>query len=135
MPQHVMLLDTTPTCMWYRHQQRIIITSTGYKYPTTINAWTYDTIMHMFNNNSPTSTHHLSYMHSPTITPSINIYAIIIIHNIFTTRQFHVISHNSSRGENTPCYDIIILNTQQFIHTSSYNHINLYTKDLQSIRS
>jgi len=23
MPQHIMPLDTIPTCMWYRHQQRL----------------------------------------------------------------------------------------------------------------
>jgi len=53
---------------------------------------------------------------------------------IITTQQSHIISHNSSNGENTPYYDIIRFNTQQIIYTSSYNHIKLYTKGLQSIR-
>jgi len=62
MPNYAMRLDTTPTCMWYHHQQgrhlkmqqkhhitfilntKYSITSTGYKYPTTYDARTYDTL-------------------------------------------------------------------------------------------
>ena len=42
---------------------------------------------------------------------------IININNIITTQQLRIISHDSSKGENTPYYDITIFNTQQpFIH-------------------
>ena len=71
-------------------------------------------------------------MQSPHPIININhVHFILTINNmIITTQQFHIISHNSSNGENTPYYDIITFNTQQIIYTSSYNHIKLYTKGL-----
>jgi len=33
---------------------------------------------------------------------------VININNIITTQQLRIISHDSSKGENTPYYDIIV---------------------------
>jgi len=74
-------------------------------------------------------------MHSPTISSSFNIYALININYIITTQQLLTISHNPSKGENTSYYDKHLVQHLSIIHTSSYNHIKLFTKDLQGIRS
>jgi len=66
----------------------------------------------------PTSS---TYMHSPTILTSLQI-------------NNSTISHNSSKGENPPYYDKHHIQHLSIIHTSSYNHIKLITKDLQDIQ-
>jgi len=43
--------------------------------------------------------HHLTYMHSPTISQSINIY--VFTNDITINQQHHIISHNPNKGENT----------------------------------
>jgi len=62
-----------------------------------------------------------------------NIIMIIInihinINNITTNQQLHIISHNSSKGENKSHYDKHHIQHLLIIHTSSYNHIKLFTK-------
>ena len=73
----------------------------------------------------------LPYMYSPSISQSINIY---VFANIDIIQQHHMISHNSSKGENTSHHDKNHIQHLSIIHTSSYNHIKLFIKDLQSIR-
>jgi len=73
----------------------------------------------------------LPYMYSPSISQSINTY---VFANIDIIQQHHMISHNPSKGENTSHHDKHHIQHLSTIHTSSYNHINLFTKDLQSIR-
>jgi len=85
-------------------------------------------------------------MHSLTISQSSNIFVftnnITIIqhicihqHQLFhIIQQHHTISHIPSKGENTTPYDKHHIKHLTIIHISSYNHINLFTKDLQSIR-
>jgi len=85
-------------------------------------------------------------MHSPTISQLSNIYVftnnITIIQHIcihqhrlyHIIQQHHTISHNPSKGENTTPYDKHHIQHLTIIHISSYNHIKLFTKDLQSIR-
>ena len=79
--------------------------------------------------------HYLTYMHSPTISPSFNIYALININYITTTQQLHTISHNPGKGESQSYYDKHRVQHLSINHTSSYNHINLFTKDFEGIRS
>jgi len=81
-------------------------------------------------------------MHSPTISQSSNIYVftnnITIIQHIciHQHRLYHIIQHHtiSHSGENTTPYDKHHIQNLKIIHISSYNHIKLFTKDLQSIR-
>jgi short subunit fatty acids transporter len=79
--------------------------------------------------------HYLTYMHSPTISPPFNIYALININYIITIHQLIQFLTIPSKGENTPYYDKPHIQHPSIIHTSSYNHITLSTKDLQGIRS
>ena len=79
--------------------------------------------------------HQLSFthMHSPIISPSINIY--VFTNNITINQQQHyTISHNPNKGENTSYYDKYHFQHISIIHTSSCNHTKLFTKDLQSNR-
>jgi hypothetical protein len=78
---------------------------------------------------------YLTYMHSPKISTSFGIYATNQHHNIITTQQLHTIYLNPSKGENTPYYDKHHIQHLSIIHTSSYNHIKLSTKDLPIIWS
>jgi len=56
------------------------------------------------------------------------------INNITTNQQLHVISHNSSKRENTPYYDKHHIQHLSIILTSTFNHIKLFIKDLQGIQ-
>ena len=47
----------------------------------------------------------------------------ISINNTATNQQLHIISHNSSKGENTPHYDKHHIQHPSIIHTSSFNYI------------
>ncbi len=58
----------------------------------------------------------------------------INVNNITTNQQLHINSHNSSKGEYTPYYDKHHIQHSSIIHTSSYNYIKLFIKDLQGIR-
>jgi len=58
----------------------------------------------------------------------------ININNITTNQQLRIISHNSSKGENTLYYDKHHIQHPSIIHTSTFNHIKLFVKDLQGIR-
>ena len=69
--------------------------------------------IHISTTCSPTTTQHLTYMHSPTISPSISIYAVVNNNCIITPQQLHTISQYSSKRESTPIYDIIIFHTQK----------------------
>jgi hypothetical protein len=72
-----------------------------------------------------------------------HIHQITIIQHICINRHqlhhynssTHTISHNPSKGENTPYYDKHHFQHPSIIHTTSYNYIKLFTKDLQDIRS
>jgi len=64
---------------------------------------------------------------------TINIHAFTNNINIITNQQLHTISHNSSKGENPPHYDKHHIPHLSIIHISSYKHVKLFTKDLQSI--
>jgi len=63
----------------------------------------------------------------------INIHAFTNNINIITNQQLHIVSHNTSKGENPPHYDKHHIQHLSIIHTSSYNHVKLFTRDLQSI--
>jgi len=49
-----------------------------------------------------------------------------IINNITTNQQLRIISHNSSKGENTPHYDKHHIQHPSIIDTSSFIHIKLF---------
>ena len=46
----------------------------------------------------------------------------------------HTLSHNPSKGENTTLYDKKHFQHITIIHISSFNHMELFTKDLQGTR-
>ena len=46
-------------------------------------------------------------------------------------QQLRTNSHNPSKGDNTPNYDKHHIQHPSIIHTSSYIHIKLFTKDFQ----
>jgi hypothetical protein len=69
------------------------------------------------------------------LTNIINIHAFTNNINIITNQQLYTLSHNSSKGENPPYNDKHHIQHLSIIHTSSYNHIKLVTKDLHDIRS
>jgi hypothetical protein len=71
--------------------------------------------------NKESSPHHYQHIHYHNYQP--------------TSQQLHTISHNSSKGENRTHYDKHHIQHLATIHTSSYNHIKLSTKDLPSIWS
>jgi len=48
--------------------------------------------------------------------------------------RLHTLSHNPSKGENTTLYDKQHFQHPTIIHLSSFNHMKLFTKDLQGIR-
>jgi len=63
-------------------------------------------------------------------------YTYIITNNItIIIQQLHINFHNLSKGENTPYYDKHHIQHPSIIHTSSYNHIELFIKYLQGIQS
>jgi len=108
-PRHDSYMHAIPSPTTFRPSphdvnQHIIITSTGYKYPTTINAWTYDTLC-------TCSTKTLNI---------INIHAFTNNINIIINQQLYTISHNSSKGENPPYYYKHHIQHLSIIHTSSY---------------
>jgi len=74
------------------------------------------------------------YAYVQQLTDIFNIHAFTNKINIITNQQLYTNSHNSSKGENPPYYDKHHIQHLSIIHTSSYNHIKLITKDLQDIR-
>jgi len=75
---------------------------------------------------------HHHNQHQNIIMSIINIHTNI--NNITTNQQLHIISHNSSKGENTSYYDKHHIQHPAIIHTSTFNHIKLFIKDMQDIR-
>ena len=126
---HAMRLDTTSICMWYHSSPRssphdatktslsttIINCYMDITSDTTYDIWTYDSINH-------------AYVHN-TSTTIINGYNQHQSYHI--DQQLYTISHNPSKGENTSHYDKYHIQNLSIIHVSSYNHIKLFTKDLQ----
>jgi hypothetical protein len=73
-------------------------------------------------------------MQSPTtftIQSTYNCHIYINQHQLYNiVQQLHIISHNSSKGENTTPYDKHHIQHLATIHISSFNHIKLSIKDL-----
>jgi len=105
-------------------------------YQQHICTYTYIIHQHHHHNNS-TSIIMIINKHHPTqhqniIMTIINIH--ININNIATNKQLHIISHNSSKGENTPYNDNHHIHYPSIIHTYLFIHNKQFMKEFQSKR-
>jgi len=74
--------------------------------------------------------HMTPYAYVQQLNNIINIHAFTNNINIITNQQLHTISNNSGERENPTRYDKHHIQHLSIIHTSSYNHVKLLTKDL-----
>jgi hypothetical protein len=84
----VATFDATKTSYHQHLNTKYSITSTGYNYPTTYDAWTYDILCTCSTTNHQHYYQYLTYMHSPTISPSFDIYAFTNTNYILQFQHF-----------------------------------------------